>query len=47
MLIYGFHAVLARLRRAPDSIRELYVDESRDDARARDLLKLVGLDGGL
>lgn len=41
MLIYGFHAVLARLRRAPDSIRELYVDESRGDARARDLLKLA------
>lgn len=46
MLIYGFHAVLARLRRAPDTIRELYVDESRDDARARDLLKLAA-DAGL
>jgi 23S rRNA (guanosine2251-2'-O)-methyltransferase len=38
VLIYGFHAVSARLRRAPDSIRELYVDESREDARVRDLL---------
>jgi 23S rRNA (guanosine2251-2'-O)-methyltransferase len=46
MLIYGFHAVLARLRRAPDSLRELYVDESREDARARELLKLA-TDAGL
>lgn len=41
MLIYGFHSVLARLRRAPESIRDLYVDVSRDDARARDLLSLA------
>ncbi len=41
MLIYGFHSVLARLRRAPESIRDLYVDVSRDDARARDLLNLA------
>ena len=41
MLIHGFHVVLARLRRAPDSVRELYVDASRDDARVRDLLDLA------
>jgi len=45
VLIYGFHAVLARLRRAPDSIRELYVDASRDDPRARELLKLAADSG--
>lgn len=39
MLIYGFHAVLARLRRAPAGIRELYVDARREDARVRDLLR--------
>ncbi len=39
MLIYGFHSVLARLRRAPRGIRELYVDANRDDARARDLVR--------
>src|SRR5690606_29153461 len=39
MLIYGFHSVLARLRRAPGGIRGLYVDANRDDARARDLVR--------
>ncbi|HLT27271.1 MAG TPA: 23S rRNA (guanosine(2251)-2'-O)-methyltransferase RlmB [Zeimonas sp.] len=39
MLIYGFHAVLARLRSAPAGIRELYVDARREDARVRDLLR--------
>lgn len=39
MLLYGFHSILARLRRAPDSIRELYVDEGRADVRMRDLLR--------
>ncbi len=42
MLIHGFHAVLARLRRNPESIRELYVDVSRDDPRMRDLVRLAG-----
>ncbi|HEY0878471.1 MAG TPA: 23S rRNA (guanosine(2251)-2'-O)-methyltransferase RlmB [Zeimonas sp.] len=41
MLIYGFHAVLARLRRAPAGIRELYVDARREDARVRDLLRVA------
>jgi len=39
MLIYGFHAVVARLRRAPAGVRELYVDARRADARVRDLLR--------
>lgn len=42
MLIYGFHAVLARLRRSPEGIRELYVDARREDARARDLVRVAG-----
>jgi 23S rRNA (guanosine2251-2'-O)-methyltransferase len=41
MLVFGFHAVSARLRQAPGSVRELYVDARRDDARMRDLLQLA------
>mgnify|MGYP000880791274 CR=1 FL=1 len=39
-LIYGFHAITAKLRHDPDSIREIMVDPTRQDARARDLLGL-------
>lgn len=41
MLLYGFHAVMARLRQAPASFKSLYVDRHRDDNRVRDLLKLA------
>lgn len=37
-LLCGFHAVAARLKVAPDSIAELYVDASRRDARMQQLL---------
>lgn len=40
--IYGFHAIRARLRAAPGSVREVWVDEGRSDARMRDLLALMG-----
>lgn len=36
-LIYGFHAVLARLRHDPSGVLEIYLDLTRRDARARDL----------
>jgi len=36
-VVFGFHAVLARLRADPSSVRELYVDASRHDARIRDV----------
>ena len=36
--LYGFHAITARLRQRPDSIRALYVASARSDARTRDLL---------
>jgi 23S rRNA (guanosine2251-2'-O)-methyltransferase len=36
--LFGFHAVTARLRRAPESVRMLYVDAARNDARLRDLV---------
>lgn len=38
-LIYGFHAVTAKLRHDPGSVKEIIVDATRQDARARDLLK--------
>ena len=36
-VVFGFHAVLARLRADPASVIEVFVDEARNDARARDL----------
>jgi len=41
-LIYGFHAVLGRLRRDPESVFELYVSSLRQDARAREVFELAG-----
>lgn len=35
--IFGFHAVLARLRADPGTVTEIYLDEGRKDARAKDL----------
>jgi 23S rRNA (guanosine2251-2'-O)-methyltransferase len=43
--IYGFHAIRARLRSAPDSVKEVWVDEGRQDARMRDLLALMSSTG--
>ena len=37
--IYGFHAILAKLRHQPEAIQEIFIDAQRQDARARDLLK--------
>jgi len=36
--LHGFHAVTARLRARPESVREIYLAASRRDARARDLV---------
>jgi 23S rRNA (guanosine2251-2'-O)-methyltransferase len=44
-LIYGFHAVTAKLRHDPGAIKEIIVDAARQDARARDLLKHAELQG--
>ena len=38
-LIYGFHAVTSRLRQKAASVQEIYLDPSRGDRRARDLVK--------
>jgi 23S rRNA (guanosine2251-2'-O)-methyltransferase len=37
--LFGFHAVTVRLKTRPDSVKELHVDASRQDARMRDLLQ--------
>lgn len=44
-LIYGFHAVTAKLRHDPEALKEIFVDAGRQDARARDLLKHAELQG--
>jgi 23S rRNA (guanosine2251-2'-O)-methyltransferase len=45
VVLAGFHAVAARLDRAPDTLRAVYVDERRRDGRMRDLLRLVDAAG--
>ena len=37
----GFHAVTSRLRQKPDTIKEIYVDAERKDARAKGLRDLA------
>ncbi|OFZ89994.1 MAG: 23S rRNA (guanosine(2251)-2'-O)-methyltransferase RlmB [Betaproteobacteria bacterium RBG_16_66_20] len=37
-VVFGFHAVLARLRADPKSVIEIFLDEGRNDARGRDLV---------
>jgi 23S rRNA (guanosine2251-2'-O)-methyltransferase len=36
-VVFGFHAVLSRVRAEPSSVVEIFLDETRNDARARDL----------
>jgi 23S rRNA (guanosine2251-2'-O)-methyltransferase len=40
-LLFGFHAVLARLRHHPDTITEIYAHSARHDPRLRDLMALA------
>ena len=35
-IVFGFHSVLARLRADPKSVLEVFLDETRKDARAKD-----------
>lgn len=44
-VLVGFHAVTARLRQRPDSIRAIYVAAARHDARSRDLIERAKLAG--
>ena len=36
-VVFGFHAVLASLRADPKSVIEIFLDETRNDARGKDL----------
>ena len=40
-VVFGFHAVLARLRADPSSVLEIFLDETRNDARGKDLAALA------
>ncbi len=40
-IVYGFHAVISRLRQHAAGMREIYLDATRNDARAQDLTKLA------
>jgi 23S rRNA (guanosine2251-2'-O)-methyltransferase len=40
-VVFGFHAVLARLRADPRSVLEIYLDETRQDGRVRDLVAVA------
>ncbi|HEX2603628.1 MAG TPA: RNA methyltransferase substrate-binding domain-containing protein, partial [Oxalicibacterium sp.] len=40
-MIFGFHAVTARLRHDASSIEEIYIDAERHDARMKDLVRAV------
>lgn len=44
-LIYGFHAVLGKLRRDPEAVFELYLSSQRQDIRARDVVSLAESQG--
>ncbi len=39
--IFGFHAVTSRLRQNPNSIKEIFIDTTRTDQRAQELIKLA------
>src|SRR5471030_888110 len=41
-IVYGFHAVISRLRQHAAGVQEIYLDATRNDARAQDLTKLAG-----
>jgi 23S rRNA (guanosine2251-2'-O)-methyltransferase len=41
-IIYGFHAVTSRLRQNAASVKEVLIDQRREDQRARELARLAG-----
>jgi 23S rRNA (guanosine2251-2'-O)-methyltransferase len=44
-LIYGFHAVISRIRQNPDGVLEVYLQAQRQDPRMRDLIRLAETNG--
>lgn len=43
--IFGFHAIVSRLKQNYESIREIYLDEKRQDQRSRELLNHAEMRG--
>lgn len=39
--IFGFHAITSRIRQHPESIQEVFLDETRNDQRAQQLITLA------
>ena len=39
--LYGFHAVISRLRQNAAGVKEIYLDSARNDRRAQDLVRLA------
>jgi 23S rRNA (guanosine2251-2'-O)-methyltransferase len=39
--LVGFHAVTSRLRQRPETVREIYIDATRNDGRVKDLKELA------
>jgi 23S rRNA (guanosine2251-2'-O)-methyltransferase len=44
-IVFGFHAVTARLRHSPESVKEVLIDERRSDPRLKRLLELAAGQG--
>lgn len=44
-MLAGFHSVIARLRQAPETVREVYVEAQRKDKRMQSLIDQVGKAG--
>jgi len=44
-LIYGFHSVNAKLRQDPEAVKEVFVTQTRQDGRARDLVRFAQSSG--
>jgi 23S rRNA (guanosine2251-2'-O)-methyltransferase len=44
-ILFGFHAVLSRLRQHAASVQEILIDRDRVDARMKDLLKMAEISG--
>ena len=40
-ILFGFHAVLSRLRQHGSSVQEILIDRDRIDARMKDLLSMA------
>ena len=42
-IICGFHSITSRIRLDVNSVKDIYLDEARNDARMADLMKLIKL----